>query len=88
MCQNNPKYKKLSQKWIDYLNNQPESGMGYQIAIVTLKNGKIFDDVVIIQSTLIIEIKGYNEIPFESDDISEIKVSPSKKYWNKEPGTF
>lgn len=73
--------KMLPTKWIDYLKDKPESGMGYQIVTVTLKDGKSFDNVAIIQSALIGEVKGYNEIPFEPEDIVSIEVKPYQKYW-------
>ncbi len=77
------KYKKLPEKWIKYLQNEPESGMGYQIATVRLKDNTKFENVVIVQSELIGEIKGYNEIPFEPDDIISIELNPHQKYWGE-----
>ncbi|GAB1473151.1 hypothetical protein MASR2M69_05920 [Bacteroidota bacterium] len=33
---------KLNEDYIDYLSNQPEQGMGYQIVDITLKMGGYF----------------------------------------------
>jgi len=71
----------LPEKWIEYLMSQPESGMGYQIVTIVLEDGRRFDNVVIIQSALIGEVKGHDEIPFDSKDIISIEVRSHRKYW-------
>lgn len=58
---------KLSQKWIDRLLRLPESGMGYQIVSVTLKNGQRFPRLVVLNSE---EIQ--NNDLFSSEDIESI----------------
>jgi hypothetical protein len=50
--------KMLSKKWREFLAAKPETGMGYQVVNLTFKDGKILEDVTIIQSVLIGEIKG------------------------------
>jgi len=39
---NTDAYKSVSDKWADYLVNQPETGMGYWIVSVTLKDGRSY----------------------------------------------
>lgn len=42
---------KLLQKHINILENLPEQGMGYQIVDITLKDGKILKERIVINST-------------------------------------
>lgn len=42
---------KLLDEQIKILEDLPESGMGYQIVNVTLKNGKILKDRIVLNST-------------------------------------
>ena len=42
----------LSGKWASKLAAEPETGMGYQIASILLKDGKRFDQVVIVGEIL------------------------------------
>lgn len=74
-------YKMLPEKWIQYLMSKPESGMGYQIVTVLLNDSRKFDSVVIDSATAIVEIKGYDDIPFDPEDIISIEVKPYQKYW-------
>lgn len=37
----------LPEKWIQYLINQPESGMGYQVCEMVLDNGSVRKETVI-----------------------------------------
>jgi hypothetical protein len=41
---------KLSERWTKELTAQPETGMGYQVVSITLKDGRILDDIVITNS--------------------------------------
>jgi len=42
---------KLKQEHIDLLSNLPESGMGYQIADITLKDGTVLVERIILNSS-------------------------------------
>lgn len=42
---------KLTDKQITILENLPEQGMGYQIVNLTLKNGQILNDRIVLNST-------------------------------------
>jgi hypothetical protein len=68
---------KLGTKWIDYLKNKPESGMGYQIVSIVLSDGTKYDQVV-VDSGYITQIKGFEVIPFSEEDIQEIIVTHDK----------
>jgi len=37
---------KLAQSWVDYLREQPESGMGYHKVLVKFDSGKMVDGTV------------------------------------------
>jgi hypothetical protein len=73
----------LSPKWLDFLMHSPETGMGYQIVSVVLKDGTQLDRVVVIDGK-IASIKGRDDIPFISDDIQEIIVTHDKWDFNRE----
>ena len=47
----------------EHLKNAEETGFGYQVVSVQLKDGRIFEQVVISEGC-IIEVRGYKEIPF------------------------
>jgi hypothetical protein len=64
---------KLSEYWVRHLLMQPETGMGYQIALVELKDGQVFERVVIMGDE-IHEVDRSPHIPFEVADIHAIKV--------------
>ena len=69
----------LPEKWAPRLISQPETGMGYQTASVTLRDGSIIEDVLIVGGT-ITEVRGHDSIPFSAEDISDITVTHRK--WN------
>ncbi|HQG80936.1 MAG TPA: hypothetical protein PLC37_07945 [Smithellaceae bacterium] len=67
----------LTDKWIDCLVAQPETGMGYHVVSVILCNGKRYDQVV-VNSGYITQVKGYDNVPFHVDEIKEIIVTHDK----------
>jgi hypothetical protein len=69
----------LSSKWAPILLSQPETGMGYQIVSIVLKDGRRFDQAVIVEGT-IGQIRGIQGIPFTEDEIASIIVTHDK--WN------
>lgn len=64
----------LSKKWAPRLLSQSETGMGYQIVTVRLRDGRAFDDVVVVGG-LITQVPGSNGVPFSEADISDIVVT-------------
>jgi len=54
-----------------------ETGMGYQTASITLEDGRVIDDVLIVGCT-IAEVRGHDTIPFSVDEISDIAVTHCK----------
>jgi hypothetical protein len=51
--------------------------MGYQTASITLRDGSVMEDVLIVGGT-IAEVRGYDRIPFSAEDISDITVTHRK----------
>jgi len=53
----------------------PESGMGYQIISVKMKNGHVFDRVVIVQSEVVTNVDGRDRVPFDPRDIATFELT-------------
>jgi len=68
---------KLSKKWAPILLSQPETGMDYQIASIFLRDGRRFDRVTIVGG-MITNIAGNKSVPFQEEEIMEIKVTHEK----------
>jgi len=51
--------------------------MGYQTAAITLRDGRVIEDVLIVGGT-IAEVRGHDSIPFSAGDISDITVTHRK----------
>jgi hypothetical protein len=66
------------------LKQSAETGVGYQIVSVELKDGRCFDQAVVSEGC-IIEVRGYNQIPFSPDDV--LSVSLNHKRWNFRDGS-
>lgn len=73
----------LSNKWGPKLVAQGETGMGYQIATIVLKDGEQFKQAVIVGRNLT-RIRNMEKIPFEENDIDEIVVTHDKWDFDKE----
>jgi hypothetical protein len=69
---------------VDPLKRDTETGIGYQIVSVELRDGRSFDQVSDSEGC-IIEVRGYKEIPFVTDDIALVKVT--HKRWNFRDGS-
>ena len=51
--------------------------MGYQTASITLQDGRVIEDVLIVGGT-IVEVRGYDTISFSVNEISDITVTHRK----------
>lgn len=69
----------IPRRFVDQVKRCAETGIGYQVVSVVLKDGRSFDQVATSEGC-IIEVRGYNEIPFESDDVASVSVN--HKGWN------
>ncbi len=68
---------RLGVSWAAVLNRQPESGMGYQVVSIVLKDGRRIDNVTIVDGT-ISSAAGSEQLPFVEEDIVEIIVTHAK----------
>jgi len=61
------------------LKSEGQTGPGYQIVSVELKDGRRFEQVVASEGC-IIAVRGHAEIPFEFHEVATVKVN--HKHWN------
>jgi hypothetical protein len=62
------------------LRQHKETGLGYQVVSVQLKDGRSFDQVVVSEGC-VIAVRGYaDEVPFRLDEVATVKVN--HKRWN------
>ncbi len=66
-------------RFVDHLKGAKETGIGYQVVLVELKDGRSFDQVVTSEGC-IIEVRGFKEIPFAAEDVASVSVN--HKRWN------
>ena len=72
---------KLSDSWAKYLIKQPETGMGYYVVTLKLKDGRMIPQVV-IDSGYVTRVKNMVIIDFTADDIIGIEVTHDTwKFW-------
>jgi hypothetical protein len=71
-------------RFVDHLKRADETGIGYKVVSVELKDGRCFDQVATSEGC-IIEVRGHKEIPFASDDI--VSVNLNHKRWNFRVGS-
>ena len=65
--------------FVDHLKRAGETGIGYQVVSVELRDGRTFDQVVASEGC-VIEVRGFNEIPFKPEDVTSVSVN--HKRWN------
>jgi len=69
----------IPQACLDHLKRSGETGLGYQIVSVELKDGRCFDQVVASEGC-IIEVQGYEGIPFAPEEVTSVIVNHTR--WN------
>jgi hypothetical protein len=74
----------FSAEWTETIRHLGETGMGYTIVSVTLKDGRRFDQVV-IDSGWLAGVRGLPDVPFRESDIAAIKATHEKWHWNEKP---
>jgi hypothetical protein len=70
----------LPERWSKFLTTQPETGMDYQVVAVTLRDGRVVEDVAIVHHSCVAEVRGQADIPFDPTDIEHIELTHRK--WN------
>ena len=63
----------------DLLKRDKETGIGYQVVSVQLKDGRYFDQAVASEGC-IITVRGYKDVPFAPDEVEWDEVN--HKPWN------
>ena len=81
----------LSDMWISKVADMTEFANGGTQVSMRLKDGRVFTDVLISNSTYVIAIRGYMDLPFHLEDVvdifqSEIDKAPIQRggwnYWD------
>jgi hypothetical protein len=73
----------LSKKWLAELVDKPETGMGYQVVSIVLKDGKRYDQVVVVEGR-VTQIRELGDIPFTEEQIAQIILTHDKWDFNAE----
>ena len=73
----------IPEAYLGHLKRAEETGIGYQVISIELKDGRCFDQVVVSEGC-IIEVRGYAEIPFAPDDVASVSIN--HKRWNFRDG--
>jgi hypothetical protein len=72
-------------KWRDHVRALPETGMGYIVVSVALRDGRTFDQVLISDTGYVDRVRGLPDIPFIEDDIVKIIATHRKWDWKEAP---
>jgi len=64
----------LSDKWAPFFRAHPETGMGYVVTTVVLKDGRRFERVCVIGGS-VTSVDGRADIPFNESEIREFIVT-------------
>ena len=74
----------IPEECLDDLKQGTETGIGYQVVSVELRDGRCFNQVV-VSECCIIEVRGYAEIPFAPHEVATVKVNHER--WNFRDGS-
>ena len=69
----------MPREWAEYLRRQRETGPGYQVVSVQLRDGKRFDQVVASEGC-VIHVRGHRDVPFAPDDVASVNLTHAE--WN------
>jgi hypothetical protein len=64
----------LSEKWVEALSRERETGMGYQVVTIFLRDGRRYEGVIVVDGT-ISQVAGSTSLPFVEEDIARIAVT-------------
>lgn len=74
-------YKLTERRFAEFFRTQPETGMGYWVTTVVLKDDREFKQVI-VNSGCVTHVKGYKEIPFNESEIDHFIVTHEKWDWS------
>jgi hypothetical protein len=63
----------------DSMKHQGETGIGYQVVSVDLKDGRRFEQAIASQGC-IIQVRGYTDVPFSPEEVKAVHVTHNR--WN------
>ena len=66
-----------------WFRGQPETGMGYWVVTVHLKDGRSFPQAV-VDGGYLTRIKGRADVPFLEEEIGTLQVTHDKWDWRSE----
>jgi hypothetical protein len=75
----------LPDKWAHELSRSAETGMGYQVVTVFLNDGRRFEQVAVLGSRFVTQVRGHPFVPFSVDDIQSIRITHDKWHFSQEP---
>jgi hypothetical protein len=75
---------KFAGNWLPTVRALGETGMGYVVVRVALRDGRTYPQVL-IDSGHLSRVRGLPNIPFAEDDIAEIKQTDAKWDWDETP---
>jgi hypothetical protein len=77
----------LPERWSKFLLAQPETGMDYHVVAITLRDGRVIQDVAVAHHFIVAEVRGHADNPFDPADITKIEVTHRKWDFQREiPG--
>jgi len=74
-------------RFSDFLRTEPETGMGYWMVTVFLRDGRMFPQTVVV-SGVIARIRNYPAIPFLEAEIEHLEVTHEKWDWSQDKSQF
>ncbi|HEY2872098.1 MAG TPA: hypothetical protein VGJ56_09285 [Reyranella sp.] len=66
-----------SKSFTDYLNKNPETGMGYWIVTAHLKDGRVYRQVL-IEGGYVTRVRGEVGVPFSEEDVDHFAITHAK----------
>jgi len=61
-------------RFVDQLKEAEETGIGYQVVGIELKDGRTFDQVA-VSDGWIVEVRGHRNIPFSPEDVASLAIN-------------
>jgi len=74
----------FSDKWAEIVRKLPETGMGYTVADIVLRDGRRFVQAV-IDSGHVTRVRGLPTVPFSEDEITDIVPTHQRFDWSESP---
>ena len=76
-------FRLTEKRFADFFRKQPETGMGYWVVTVYLKDGRVFPQTV-VSGGYLAPVRYHKEIPFTETDIDHFVVTHDKWDWRSD----